>query len=237
MQILTDVDIHGRTITWNQYATTVKSVATGLRQAGFQDQDCAALLSDNDIYFYVLGDAVIAAGGVFGAMQTSAKPAEIQHQLQVAAVKWLFVSPRYLSLALETAKEAGLSEANIFVFDPPGTQKYAGPRNCMSRLLETDGKGWLNPNVGKDPHGIMAYRMFSSGTTVCFVHIILFDYPYCCVLRPSLPSCQLHGPHHHITYEYGEREREFLELTWTCPGIPQSCQHITCSTYRQTGPA
>lgn len=205
LQILTDVDIHGRTITWNQYATTVKSVATGLRQAGFQDQDCAALLSDNDIYFYVLGDAVIAAGGVFGAMQTSVKPAEIQHQLQVAAVKWLFVSPRYLSLALETAKEAGLSEANIFVFDPPGTQKYAGSRNCMSRLLETDGKGWLNPNVGKDPHSIMAYRMFSSGTTVCFVHI-LFDFPYCCVSRPSLPSYQLHGLHYHITYEYRERE-------------------------------
>lgn len=209
LQILTDVDIHGRTITWNQYATTVKSVATGLRQAGFQDQDCAALLSDNDIYFYVLGDAVIAAGGVFGAMQTSAKPAEIQHQLQVAAVKWLFVSPRYLSLALETAKEAGLSEENIFVFDPPGTQKYAGPRNCMSRLLETDGKGWLNPNVGKDPHSIMAYRMFSSGTTVCFAHILLFDYPCCCVLRPSLPSYQLHGPHHHIIYEYGERKNSW----------------------------
>lgn len=231
MQILTDVDIHGRTITWNQYATTVKSVATGLRQAGFQDQDCAALLSDNDIYFYVLGDAVIAAGGVFGAMQTSVKPAEIQHQLQVAAVKWLFVSPRYLSLALETAKEAGLSEDNIFVFDPPGTQKYAGSRNCMSRLLETDGKGWLNPNVGKDPHGIMAYRMFSSGTTVCFV--LVFDYPYCCVPRPSLPSYQLHSPHHIRIW----REKEILELTWTCPGIPQSRQHITCSTYRQTGPA
>lgn len=163
--ILTDVDIQGRTITWKQYATTVKSVATGLCQAGFQDQDCAALLSDNDIYFHVLGDAVIAAGGVFGALQTSVKPAEIQHQLQVAAVKWLFVSTRYLSLALETANEAGVSEANIIVFDPPGTREYAGPRNCMSRLLETDGAGWHNRNVGKDPRGIMAYRLFSSGTT------------------------------------------------------------------------
>lgn len=128
------------------------------------------VLSVNDIYYHVLGDAVVAAGGIFCAMQTSEKSAELKHQLKAASVKWLFASPRFLGLAVETAIDVGLCKAKIMVYDPPGTESYAGPQSGMSRLLLTDGKDWQNPNTGKDPHSIMAYRWFSSGTTVCHMY-------------------------------------------------------------------
>ena len=170
LQFLIDADIPERTISWRQYVTTVKNVATGLRQAGLQDQDCVGVLSDNDIYYHVLGDAIVAAGGIFCAMQTSEKPAELRHQIKAASIKWLFASPRLLNAGVEAARDAGLPEANISVYDPPGLESYTGPYASMSRLLLADGKAWQNPNTGKDLHSIMAHRWFSSGTTVRLIN-------------------------------------------------------------------
>ncbi|PPJ53212.1 hypothetical protein CBER1_11789 [Cercospora berteroae] len=160
-----DADIPGRTLSWNQYVHAVKSVAAGLQATRLEFQGCVALLSENDIYYYALGDAVIAAGGIFCPMQTSRRIAELAHQLKTASVKYLFASPKLLDLALEAARSAGIPDVAIFVYDPPGVEVYRGSRICMSRLMSRDDTQWKNPNVGKDPRAIMAYRMFSSGTT------------------------------------------------------------------------
>ncbi|CAK1363686.1 unnamed protein product [Cercospora beticola] len=160
-----DADMPGRTMSWNQYVQVVKSVAAGLQATHVKYQDCVGLLSDNDIYYYALGDAVIAAGCIFCPIQTTHKVAELAHQLKTASVKYLFTSRKLLDLALEAALSVGIPDEAVFVYDPPGREVYSGSRTSMSGLMSTDVNRWQNPNVDKDPREIMAYRMFSSGTT------------------------------------------------------------------------
>lgn len=115
-------------MSWNQYVQVVKSVAAGLQATSLKYQDCVGLLSDNDIYYYALGDAVIAAGFIFCPIQTTHKVAELAHQLKTASVKYLFTSRKLLDLALEAALFVGLPDEAIFVYDPPGREAYSGSR-------------------------------------------------------------------------------------------------------------
>lgn len=160
-----DADRPGRTISYRQYASTVRSIAAGLQAEGLQDQDCVALLSETDIYYHTLGDGIIAAGGIFCPLQTSNKPAEVIHQLRAASVKWLFASSRSFDLAADTAEAAGLPASNIFLYDPPGLDAGSNAPHTLSRLLSIDYSKWQTPNAGRDPAKIFAMRMFSSGTT------------------------------------------------------------------------
>ena len=160
-----DADRPRRTISYRQYASTVRSIAAGLQAEGLQNQDCVALLSETDIYYHTLGDGIIAAGGIFCPLQTSDKPAEVIHQLKAASVKWLFASSRSFDLAVETAEAAGLPASKVFLYDPPGLDAGSTAPHTLSRLLSTDYSKWQNPNAGRDPTKILAMRMFSSGTT------------------------------------------------------------------------
>lgn len=168
-QILVDADRSDRQLSRHAYLSAVKHIAVGLQRLGVADQDGVGLLSENDIYYYVLGDGVVAAGAVYAGIPTFVKQAELATAIHAAGLRWLFVAPEFLDLALATVQGLGLPSSMVLVFDPPGLEPYSGPQGSLSKLLdgvqEEEASGFRNANEGKDPATRDAFRFFTSGTT------------------------------------------------------------------------
>ena len=164
-QILIDADRPQRSISWQDYASSVKRIAVGLRAIGVAEQDGVALLSQNDIYYYVLGDGAIAAGATFAGIPTFVKQSELASCIAAAQVEWLFVAAEFLELALTTAQSLGMDKSRVMLFDPPGLDPYCGTQPHLQEILGADESLWRNPYHGKDPKALTAMRLFTSGTT------------------------------------------------------------------------
>ncbi|THC87079.1 hypothetical protein EYZ11_013475 [Aspergillus tanneri] len=163
--VLVDADRPDRTLSWQEYSSAVKRIAVGLRDFGVRDRDAVALLSPNDIYFNVLGDGAIAAGGIFVPIPTFTRQSELASCITAAQVKWLVVVTEFQELALVTARSLGIDLSRVIMFDPPGLEPYDGPQRCFSELLKADGSLFQNPYKGRDPKTLACLRMFTSGTT------------------------------------------------------------------------
>lgn len=141
----------------------------GLNAAGGTEQEGVALLSRNDIYYYVLGDGAVAAGGAFAGIPSFVKQTELVTAITAAQVKWLFVAPEFLDLALATVQIQGPGKPDsttVIVFDPPGLEPYRGSHPSLRKIMNVaDESLFLNPNEGKDPIIRTAFRLFTSGTT------------------------------------------------------------------------
>ncbi|KAM3514044.1 hypothetical protein MY11210_002361 [Beauveria gryllotalpidicola] len=124
---------------------TLKRIAVSLLRFGVADQDGVGLLSENDIYYHVLGDVAVAAGAV---------------------LKWLFVAPEFLHLALATVESLGLPPSMVVVFDPPGLDAYRGTQASLSNIIDgVDEASSRNTNEEKDATTREAFRFFTSGST------------------------------------------------------------------------
>lgn len=165
--VISDADRPHRSISWAEYASATKRIAVGLRALGVVEQDGVGLLSRNEIYYYVLADGAIAAGMTFIGIPPSDKQDKLATHMAVAQVKWLFVAPEFLELALTTAAKVGMDKSHILVFDPPGLEPYENDngQSRLSSLLDANESLWQNPNHGKDPRALTALRLFTSGTT------------------------------------------------------------------------
>ena len=93
MQVLIDADRPQRTISWQEYVSAVKRIAVGLRAMCVAMQDGVALLSHNDIYYYVLGDGAIAAGAAFAGIPTFVKQSELANCIVAAQVNGSSLHP------------------------------------------------------------------------------------------------------------------------------------------------
>ncbi|TQV98637.1 hypothetical protein V2A60_007646 [Cordyceps javanica] len=164
--VLVDADRPERHLTRHEYISTVKRIAVGLVRHGVADQDGVGLLSENDIYYYVLGDGAVAAGAVYSGIPTFVKQAELATAIRAAGLKWLFVAPEFLDLALETVRDLGLPPSMVLVFDPPGLGPYNGTQSSLSKIMDgVDEASFCNANEGKDPATREAFRFFTSGST------------------------------------------------------------------------
>lgn len=166
---MVDADRPNRQISRREYISLVKRIAVGLQRFGVGDQDGVGLLSENDIYYYVLGDGAVAAGAVFSGIPTFVKQAELATAIRAAGLKWLFVAPEFLDLALATVQSLGLPPSMVLVFDPPGLPPCAGPRASLSKIIDDGGTvdeaSFRNANQGRDPATREAFRFFTSGST------------------------------------------------------------------------
>ena len=126
----------------------------GLHAAGETEQDGVALPSHNDIYYYLLGDGAGAAGVAFAGIPTFVKQTELATAIAVAQVKWLFVAPEFLDLALAAVQNLGPGKpgVTVIVFDPPGLKPYRSSHPSLGKIMNAAGESlFLNPNKGKDP--------------------------------------------------------------------------------------
>lgn len=142
----------------------MKRIAVGLQDLGFAEKEAVGLISVNEIYYYVLGDGVIAAGGTFCPLPTTSLD-QLELYIEAAQVSWLFVSAEFLEPILLAAPQWKINKARILVFDPPGREPYSGRLPRFSNLLSADGGRWTNPYQGQDPKELICVRSFGSGTS------------------------------------------------------------------------
>lgn len=182
--ILVDADAPNapnRSISWRKYSSLVKRIAIGLRERGLKPGECVTLLSTNNVYYWVFGDGVIAAGGIFCGMPmiNNHDVDLLASNLKVTGAKWLFVESDCMPLASGWMSSADYSPADapgVYFFDPPGYpdttngEAFAGKENIkgtFTDLLASDEKLWdtIDRKDCAPPSERIAWRMFTSGTT------------------------------------------------------------------------
>ncbi|QKX61466.1 uncharacterized protein TRUGW13939_08614 [Talaromyces rugulosus] len=160
------VDVHkpSRSISCNQARRIIRQLIAGLRAAGVKQGDCVALHSFNDIYYCMLVLAIIGVGGVFTGTNPSYTAAELSHHMKTSQSKFLISEPEILAPVLIAAKENGITDSNIWIFDTQG-QKLPEGRRSWKDLFNHGEEDWVrfdDRNVSQKVH---AARLFSSGTT------------------------------------------------------------------------
>ena len=144
----------------------------GLQSIGLCEQECVALVAENDIYSAVLGDGVVAAGAIFASPPPNASHRELVAALQAAHVDWIFAEASCFERVRAAAVESGVGAERILLFDPPdGEQSVQAEltdeqaRRSFSALSSSNEEKYSNPNTAKNPELLIASRLFTSGTT------------------------------------------------------------------------
>jgi acyl-CoA synthetase (AMP-forming)/AMP-acid ligase II len=144
----------GRTITYAQFAESVRAVAAGLAEWGFGKGDVFAHYAPNVPEYAVAFHAVASVGGV----NTTANPLltadELAAQLRHCGARLLVTVPDQLEKATAAAERAGVEEIVVYG-EAAGAMPFAS-------LLQAAGRP---PTVAIDPAEDLAALPYSSGTT------------------------------------------------------------------------
>lgn len=172
IQFAYDAENANRSISPSQYISAVKRIAMALQSLGLEKGDCVVLFSRGDLYNWVLGDGVVAAGGIFCPLPPGQTAQQLWKTLQTANAQWIFASRKLFQTASEAAISIELDSRRVILFDPSGldtdNESYqdAKPQHCFSWMLDAfDESLWSNPHLGQDPSKSTAFRFFTSGTT------------------------------------------------------------------------
>ncbi|MEO2177742.1 MAG: long-chain-fatty-acid--CoA ligase [bacterium] len=114
--------------TWHQFVQRVARFAGGLRQLGFNQDDCAAILALNSDRYLEFMFAVPWAGGVFQPINTRLAGPEVVYWLNDSEARVLFVDSNYVSLVEQIKDELEHVEQFVFIDDgetPKGYIPYA----------------------------------------------------------------------------------------------------------------
>lgn len=126
--------------------------------------ECVALLSPADIYYYVLGNGVVAAGGVFAPISPSGTRSELAKRLASADAKWIFAAPEVLEDVIAAAEAVGVPSSQILLFDAALRVSDAS-RKCFSSLLRSNGTARGLNDCTKSSGDRTCYRFLTSGST------------------------------------------------------------------------
>ena len=91
--------------------------AAGLLKSGLKPGDRVLLFSGNNIFFPVVFMGIIMAGGIFTGANPTYVARELAYQLQDSGATYLLCARSSLDTGLAAAKEAGLPQSSVFVFD------------------------------------------------------------------------------------------------------------------------
>jgi len=107
---------------------------------------------------------IIAAGGIFAGTNPSYTEFELVHHIKTAKAKFFITEPEMLKNSLAAAKECGVPQSNIWIFDVLGQAIPSGFRS-WTELLSHGEKDWKRFDGEKLCKETTAARLFSSGTT------------------------------------------------------------------------
>lgn len=160
--IFVNADSPDQRVTWETYSSHVKRAAVSLRKLDIvKPGDCVGLLSDSDIYYWVLADAIIAAGGIFSPLPVLEREDQLATYLAAANIKCLFVSPEHENLASQVKDRA----PKVLIFDSPARKEPVQIKGIsFTFLLSGDESEWKLESFGS-PEERIALRTFTSGTT------------------------------------------------------------------------
>lgn len=107
---------------------------------------------------------VIAAGGIFAGTNPSYTHHELTHHIKTAKTKFLISEPEILDNVVAAAKECGIPQSDIWIFDVHDQSVPAGYKSFKA-LMQHGEKDWVRFDDEKTCKETTATRLFSSGTT------------------------------------------------------------------------
>ncbi|KAF2084078.1 acetyl-CoA synthetase-like protein [Saccharata proteae CBS 121410] len=144
--------------------TLIRKLAAGFTAAGLKKGDVVCIHSFNDIDYPILVNGIVGFGGIWSGTNPSYTPYELSHAVKSAHIKFFIVEPEILKNVVVAAKENGIPESRILVFDKPGETVPEGFRSWRT-LLECDEMDWPRFDDAETAKSTMIARCFSSGTT------------------------------------------------------------------------
>lgn len=108
--------------------------------------------------------AIVGAGAIFTGSNPAYTKSELEHHIRASDSRFLISEPEIVSPLLAAAKEVGIPDSNVRIFNvfgqdvPPGMQSW-------KTLLEEGESDWLRFDDLKSSQETTAARLFSSGTT------------------------------------------------------------------------
>ncbi|KAF2502907.1 amp dependent CoA ligase [Lophium mytilinum] len=151
-----------RFVSARQGRTIIRKLVAGFRKAGLEKGDCVVLASFNDLYYPLIVQGIIAAGGVYTGTNPSYTPHELAHHIKVSKGKFIVVEPELLPPI--QAAEHSIPKSNIFIFDTLG-QAIPDGFKPWKWLLEQGERDWVRFNDLQTAKKTLAMLLFSSGTT------------------------------------------------------------------------
>ena len=153
----------------------------------FNKGDRVLLFSGNDLFFPVVFMGVLMAGGVFTGANPTYVPRELAHQLRDSGATYLLCSDAALDVGIAGAKEAGLSQDRVYVYNSqvydgqgaPGTSPQKGCQYWGDLVaLPEEAKGFQWDDLrGDQCHNILALN-YSSGTTGVAKGVMITHFNY-----------------------------------------------------------
>lgn len=148
----------------------IRRVAAGLRARGLKRGDCVCLHSFNDVNYPILVNGIVAAGCIFAGTNPSYQPYELSHAVKAAKVKFFVVEPEILQNVLVAAKEGGIAEDKIVIFDNREGQSCPEGFESWRTLMQHGETGWESWDDAKRSTETTAARLFSSGMSSLQLH-------------------------------------------------------------------
>ena len=113
--ILIDAEQPNYYFTHHSYREWSKRFAAGLRQAGFQTGDRLLLYSGNTMFFPIVLQGTVMAGGIFTGANPTYVARELAYQLQDSGATFLISAAGSLTTALEAASSIRFARDRVFV--------------------------------------------------------------------------------------------------------------------------
>ena len=105
-------------LTRNEFKQWCQRFALGLQKSGlFQKGDRVLLFSANDMFVPIVFMGVLCAGGIFTGANPTFTSRELAHQLRDSGASILLCADSSTETGVQAAKEAGLDQSRVFVFN------------------------------------------------------------------------------------------------------------------------
>lgn len=113
--VLIDAEKPEYYLSHHSYREWSKRLAAGLRQRGFQTGDRLLLYSGNSVFFPVVLQGTVMAGGIFTGANPSYVARELAYQLQDSGATYVITAEASLDTALEAASSIKFPLDRVFV--------------------------------------------------------------------------------------------------------------------------
>ena len=141
--------------------------------------------SFNSIYYPILVQGIVAAGGVFVGTNPSYTAFELRHALKVSEAKFVVAEVEILEAVRGAAGEVGILRERVLVFGEEDEAQRCGHKSWRT-LLECGEEDWVRFDDLETARNTPAFLMFSSGTTG--------------TSQPPQPRTPYHPPNTHTPY-------------------------------------
>lgn len=116
------------------------------------------------IYYSILVLAIVGAGAVFTGSNPAYTKMELAHHFKASQSRFLVSEPEIVSPLLAAAKEMGIPESNVRIFNVLGQGVPIGMQSWET-LFQAGEADWVRFDDLKTSQETTACRLFSSGTT------------------------------------------------------------------------